>query len=539
MNSSNQEIDALSAQSPQAQPPEWIALALSGGGFRATVFHLGVVRALQECNLLERVKLICSVSGGSILAGHLMLHWDRYISGGKTFDETSQKIFDFVKRDISLRVFRRWLAGWIIVVPRLIRRCNPRKILQKEYDAFLYKRTSFEHLQGLTDRPEIHILATSLTTGALCKFSCNFNSANFEVTGTKPVPITRPTLSLAVTASSAYPVFFPAVPVNDKILDVPRKDFDEEHFLTDGGVFDNLGIKDLSEAVNQWQGPGLLIVSDASANFDYKRRKYSPVVSIPRNIRANDIMMRRLSDLEMAVNANETRRVCRIDTEELIPTQANGAPPLAVQRAVRAIATRLNACSDVEIDAVLRQGQTKAFDALKQLGLCSDKKPTWYPLGDQISKREDQPFQKLLRRSKWRRWARLAALDSATWVILIGLFCWIGGFWAIPHFNYQRKLQQQAQRYENAINLSKRVYVLQAIDASHKPVPGATVHIRLEDAAKSEYEGKTDAQGYYSFVWAPALEEFLAHITIEKQGIGTANKVFYIEAGPVQQIQLF
>jgi hypothetical protein len=43
-------------------------LALSGGGFRATLFHLGVIRYLFEQRKLQNVDTICSVSGGSVLA---------------------------------------------------------------------------------------------------------------------------------------------------------------------------------------------------------------------------------------------------------------------------------------------------------------------------------------------------------------------------------------------------------------------------------------------------------------------------------------
>lgn len=53
---------------------QWIGLALSGGGFRATLFHLGVIRFLYERGLLPKVRIICSVSGGSILAAHLSSH---------------------------------------------------------------------------------------------------------------------------------------------------------------------------------------------------------------------------------------------------------------------------------------------------------------------------------------------------------------------------------------------------------------------------------------------------------------------------------
>jgi len=48
-----------------------IALCLSGGGYRAILFHLGALRRLNELNILSKVSTISSVSGGSILAGFL------------------------------------------------------------------------------------------------------------------------------------------------------------------------------------------------------------------------------------------------------------------------------------------------------------------------------------------------------------------------------------------------------------------------------------------------------------------------------------
>ncbi len=48
-----------------------VALCLSGGGYRAALFHLGAVRRLNELGVLGRVDTITSVSGGSILAAHL------------------------------------------------------------------------------------------------------------------------------------------------------------------------------------------------------------------------------------------------------------------------------------------------------------------------------------------------------------------------------------------------------------------------------------------------------------------------------------
>ena len=53
-----------------------IALALSGGGFRATLFHLGTLWRLNELGYLRRINRITSVSGGSIISGVLATRWD-------------------------------------------------------------------------------------------------------------------------------------------------------------------------------------------------------------------------------------------------------------------------------------------------------------------------------------------------------------------------------------------------------------------------------------------------------------------------------
>ena len=51
-----------------------IGLALSGGGDRAAAYHLGTLRALHKMNLLDKVDVISSVSGGSIIAAYYLLH---------------------------------------------------------------------------------------------------------------------------------------------------------------------------------------------------------------------------------------------------------------------------------------------------------------------------------------------------------------------------------------------------------------------------------------------------------------------------------
>src|SRR5712675_392717 len=51
-----------------------IGLALSGGGSRAIAFHLGCLRALNRLGLLERVAVLSTVSGGSVIGAYFHAH---------------------------------------------------------------------------------------------------------------------------------------------------------------------------------------------------------------------------------------------------------------------------------------------------------------------------------------------------------------------------------------------------------------------------------------------------------------------------------
>jgi NTE family protein len=67
-------ITGTTAQAPRA-PAAGVALCLSGGGYRAMLFHLGALWRLNELGWLAKLDRISSVSGGSITAATLALHW--------------------------------------------------------------------------------------------------------------------------------------------------------------------------------------------------------------------------------------------------------------------------------------------------------------------------------------------------------------------------------------------------------------------------------------------------------------------------------
>src|SRR5580765_8522417 len=98
-----------------------IGLALSGGGFRATLFHLGLIRFLRDAKILPDVRHICSVSGGSILAAHLALNWDRYTADAESFNQAAKELIDFTQSDVRGNLVRRWMFSYLALVPLLLR----------------------------------------------------------------------------------------------------------------------------------------------------------------------------------------------------------------------------------------------------------------------------------------------------------------------------------------------------------------------------------------------------------------------------------
>ncbi|RYY52705.1 MAG: patatin-like phospholipase family protein [Chitinophagaceae bacterium] len=70
-----------------SKPANEIGLSLSGGGYRATAFHLGTLRKLQSLGILQKVDVISTISGGSITGAYYALHKD-------DFDYFSSSLYD-------------------------------------------------------------------------------------------------------------------------------------------------------------------------------------------------------------------------------------------------------------------------------------------------------------------------------------------------------------------------------------------------------------------------------------------------------------
>ena len=91
-----------------------IALALSGGGFRASVFHLGLMRCLAEFGWLKDVDVISTVSGGSIVGAFAVQRWTSFLqSGGNAEAFESTILRPFIERIQSHNFLTEWLlTSW-------------------------------------------------------------------------------------------------------------------------------------------------------------------------------------------------------------------------------------------------------------------------------------------------------------------------------------------------------------------------------------------------------------------------------------------
>lgn len=241
-----------------SEPEKGIALCLSGGGYRAMVFHLGVLWRLNELGMLSKLDRISSVSGGSITAGVLGLNWSRlnFDSSGVAHDFQSAVVTP-IRQMANVHVDIAAVA-WGIALPFV----SVSDRVVKAYRRHLFGKAT---LQDLPDSPRFVLNATNLQSGALMRFSKPY-LADYRV-GT----VRNPDLPLAVVvaASSAFPPFLSPCKVDLRHEawetlegnDLTANEYRDEVHLSDGGVYDNLGLE------TAWKRYRTLFVSDAGGHM--------------------------------------------------------------------------------------------------------------------------------------------------------------------------------------------------------------------------------------------------------------------------------
>lgn len=241
----------------EEKPEETIGLCLSGGGFRAMLFHVGVIWRLNELGQLPKLGRISSVSGGSITAGLLALKWHQLTFSAEGVATNLQE--EFVQ---PLRTFAgETVDAWAIAMGLL----DPFSTISEKVE-HAYRKHLFgdAKLQDLPDNPRFVINATNIQTAVLFRFSKPYQGDYRIGLIQKPkIPLAQ-----AVAASSAFPpVLSPCalkVDAADFSTDDPQapaeltgKDFRSEIVLSDGGVYDNLGLETV------WKRCRTILVSDA------------------------------------------------------------------------------------------------------------------------------------------------------------------------------------------------------------------------------------------------------------------------------------
>lgn len=243
-----------------------LGLALSGGGFRATLFGLGSLWRLNELGMLQALDRVTSVSGGSILAAFLGRHWKSLsFDGGiaTNFEAVvARPLCDFCSRTIDLRV---GLKG--ILTPFR----SAGDVLAEQYDQDLFCGATIRDLPAgpAASRPDAGplfvIYATNMQTGRSFRFTRDYVADYY-------LGINRRTvypLATAVAASSAFPPIFSPVKLEADPSDWQQPELQHPDLarlqrtvlLADGGVYDNMGLEALLGNVD------ILLVSDAGAPF--------------------------------------------------------------------------------------------------------------------------------------------------------------------------------------------------------------------------------------------------------------------------------
>jgi NTE family protein len=353
-------VEAIPTDPEDGKPEAGSALCLSGGGYRAMVFHIGMLWRLYETGLLGGIKRISSVSGGSITAGLLGLKW-RELS----FQPANLKT-DFVPKVVEpLRAF----AGETIDAEAVIfGGLLPGSVSDRvagAYDSKLFKGAT---LQALPDEPRFVINATNVQSGVLWRFSKPY-MRDYRVG-----KVAKPTVLLAqaVAASSAFPPVLSPMELrlnSDDFepgsgMDLQRAPFTTRVILTDGGVYDNLGLE------TAWKRYQTILVSDAGGKTeaeeepksDWARHSYRVLNLIDNQVRA----LRKRQVIDSFKSGARKGAYWGIRTDIAAYGLQDALPcPLARTTELAEVPTRLKRLDDATQDRLINWGYAVCDAALR------------------------------------------------------------------------------------------------------------------------------------------------------------------------------
>jgi NTE family protein len=252
------DLPLTSTPAEEEKLEEALGICVSGGGYRAMLFHLGALWYLSDAGILKDAARISSVSGGSITSGQLALRWNTIAYGtAGDRDRFRSLVVEPIRKMASTTIDVQSVLGGIFLPGSISDR------IMKRYDDMLYGGAT---LDQLPDTPRFVINATSVQSGALFRFSKPY-IRDYRV-GMIEKPKLR--VSQAVTASSAFPPVLSPVRLKLRNEDwVPntgepalqKPPYTTDVRLTDGGVYDNMGIE------TAWKRCRTILVSDAGGKM--------------------------------------------------------------------------------------------------------------------------------------------------------------------------------------------------------------------------------------------------------------------------------
>jgi len=317
-----------------------VGLALSGGGFRASFYHLGMLARLAEIDALRHIDVLSTVSGGSIVGVHYYLELKKLLESVPDKDVTrddyiaiirtvQQEFLAGVQKNLRMEILADlktnlkmlFLGGFSRsrrlgelyeeelyakvddgqgAAPRsmpslLVTPCDT-----PEGQNFIPRRENWRRLSKV---PELVLNTTSLNSGHNFQFTASWMGEPPGLTGNEvdmnrryrrlyygeaPTPTLRNLrLGAAVAASSCVPGLFDPLELEGLYgLDEKRT-----LRLVDGGVHDNQGVAGLLD-----EGCDFILCSDASGQMHDETDPSSGLLGVP--LRSNTILQDRIRECE-------------------------------------------------------------------------------------------------------------------------------------------------------------------------------------------------------------------------------------------------
>jgi len=363
-------VHDVSADAPQPG----IALCLSGGGYRAMMFHAGCLWRLNELGLLGELDRISSVSGGSITAAVLGMKWaSLQLTRGKPSSEFVNEVIQPIRKMAATTVDEGAILGGIFLPGSI-----SDHVIDK-YSAVLFGKKT---LQDLPDNPRFVINATNVQSGVLMRFSKPF-LRDYRV---GQVLNPRVPLAVAVAASSAFPPVLSPCEIKaaeyglkfepaDAGEDLNHPPYTTNLVLSDGGVYDNLGLE------TAWKRYDTILVSDAGGHIkpdadphsDWARHSYRVLELIDSQVRA--LRTRQIIALYEAGD----RKGCYWGIRQTYSPEGPLPCPSANTSDLAATPTRLKAMSDELQDRLINWGYASCDMSLRTHYDHSLPLPTGFP----------------------------------------------------------------------------------------------------------------------------------------------------------------